>query len=113
MAELEQENATLRALTRKGNASASSHSNTLLSELDQLRAQLAAAGERERELTAQLERRAAAQRNAINVQVGESQFSSPRTVPHAPMPRTKSGASLGLMVCVAHHGLHFQLAHPL
>lgn len=106
VAELEQENSALRALTQKGNG-ASSHSNsndTLLSELDQLRAQLAAAGERERDLSAQLERQAEAQRKAIKVEAAESQFSSPRTFPVS-VPHTKSGASLGLMVSVAIRGL--------
>lgn len=106
VAELEQENATLRALTPKGNADASSYSNSNSALLSELRAQLAASRERERELTAQLERQAEAQRKAIKVEAAESQFASPRTIP-VPMPQTKSGASLGLMVCVAQHSLCF------
>jgi len=103
VAELEQENAALRALTQKGN-NTSPHpkkgrsDEDLLAEIEELRAQLAAAGERELELSAELERQAESGQAAIKTENSDPQF------PPSPIPRTallplhKSGASLGLMV---------------
>ncbi|KAF8963678.1 hypothetical protein BDZ97DRAFT_1904837 [Flammula alnicola] len=99
VAELEQENARLLALTQNGNSITTPQnpqSDThLVSEVEQLKAQLAAAKERERSLSAQLARDV-----SVKLEATEPQFSSlsspPRstTVPSA----HKSGASLGLMV---------------
>jgi hypothetical protein len=103
VAELEQENAALRTLTQ--NRSGSSHpkkgrsEDELLSEIEELRAELAAAGERELELSAELERQAESRQAAIKIESAEPQF------PPSPMSRTapvssphKPAASLGLMV---------------
>jgi hypothetical protein len=105
VAELEQENAALRALTQNGNNGSSSnpkksHSNAeLLSEIEQLRAQLAAAGERELELSAELERQADARHAAIKVEDAEPLFPPSPITRSAPVSAPyKPGASLGLMV---------------
>lgn len=98
VAELEQENARLLALTQSGNASAvlPQSDNGLFSEVEQLRAQLAAAEKRERELSAQLAIKAVPRDPPIKVEASEVSLplsSAPRST--APL---KSGASLGLMV---------------
>jgi hypothetical protein len=102
VAELEQENISLRALTQNGN-NASSHPKSdekILAEMEQLRAQLAAAEKRQSELSAELERQTGTRCTDIKVESAESQFSpsptarsTPTSTPH------KTGASLGLMVC--------------
>ncbi|KAF8161309.1 hypothetical protein B0H34DRAFT_653630 [Crassisporium funariophilum] len=102
VAELEQENARLLALAQNGNsisAPQQAQSDTkLVSEVEQLKAELAAAKERERSLSAQLLSTASAREAPIKIEATEPQFSlssPPRsTVPSA----HKSGASLGLMV---------------
>jgi hypothetical protein len=104
VAELEQENAALRALTQSGSSPSShpkkAHSNEeLLSEIEQLRAQLEAAGERELELSAELERQAEAQHAAVKIEAAEPRPPSP--VARAPIH--KPGASLGLMVSRSLH----------
>lgn len=75
------------------------HSEDLLSEIDHLRAQLAAASEREMELNAELERQEEAKHAAIKIEAAEPHF------PPSPSARAasisapyKPGASLGLMV---------------
>jgi Rad3-related DNA helicase len=102
VAELEQENAALRALAQNG--SSGSHpkkgrsEDELLSEIEQLRDQLAAAGERELELSAELERQAESRHAAIKLEAAEPHFppsmsrTAPVSSPHKP------AASLGLMV---------------
>ncbi|KAI0090676.1 hypothetical protein BDY19DRAFT_904951 [Irpex rosettiformis] len=91
VAELEQENARLMALAHK---KPEAPKEELLSEVEQLRAQLAAAEARERELSEQLTRKS------------EEPSRAPTPEPELPLvPRVapsqslhKSGASLGLMV---------------
>jgi len=100
VAELEQENARLLALTHNGASSSGlPESKVVISAVDQLRAQLAAAEERERELNAQLARKTTSTTPrdvAVKVESIEPQSplsrSNPVQAPH------KSGASLGLMV---------------
>ncbi|PPQ87471.1 hypothetical protein CVT25_008207 [Psilocybe cyanescens] len=103
VAELEQENARLLALTQSGSSgSAPQHTPSdtqLVSEVEQLKAQLAAARERELTLSAQLASTSAIRDVPVKVEATEHQFSlasppRPTSVPSA----HKSGASLGLMV---------------
>ncbi|PFH52139.1 hypothetical protein AMATHDRAFT_140893 [Amanita thiersii Skay4041] len=102
VAELEQENARLLSLTQSGNTS--SHpkqpDGELVSEIDQLRAQLAAAQDRERELSAELASKSTSSVASVKVETADahsSLSSPPRTLSAAPSPH-RSGASLGLMV---------------
>ncbi|KAF4620826.1 hypothetical protein D9613_000870 [Agrocybe pediades] len=108
VAELEQENARLLALTQNGNAGSAPHTTQpveLVSEVEALKAQLAAARERERSLSAQLASKSVSQDSQVKVEAMDSQFSlssppriniSTSSVPSA--SASKSGASLGLMV---------------
>ncbi|KAG5651623.1 hypothetical protein H0H81_008000 [Sphagnurus paluster] len=103
VAELEQENARLLALTQNG-ASAPNASSTseLVSEIESLKAQLEAAKERERQLAAQLlckaETVAPPSTPAIKVEeTADPQLPLSPPTRSAPSPH-KSGASLGLMV---------------
>ncbi|KAI0691510.1 hypothetical protein BC835DRAFT_1417077 [Cytidiella melzeri] len=90
--ELEQENARLMALAR--GTTAKPPKEELLSEVEQLRARLAAAEERERELSEQLSRKEA---EPVKPEVVEPQLTlAPRAAPSQAIH--KSGASLGLMV---------------
>ncbi|KAJ6589875.1 hypothetical protein DFH09DRAFT_976347 [Mycena vulgaris] len=103
VAELEQENAQLLAMTKGGSPSSgaprkSSDSNdALVSEIERLRAQLQAAEERERELNAELTAKSAS-RDVLPVKIEPMEPSFPLS----PAPRMqsphKSAASLGLMV---------------
>jgi hypothetical protein len=96
--ELEQENARLLGLTQNGKGNISAKADAALaSEVEKLRAQLAAAEERERELSAELAEKAAAQEAPVKVEAIEPQFSASPTRPLIQSPH-KSGASLGLMV---------------
>ena len=103
VAELERENAALRALTQSGNSTSTKKDQSndeLLAEIEQLRAQLAAAGVRELELSAELETRHA----AIKVEAAEPIF-PPSPIVRSPTTSSphKSGASLGLMVSRSFH----------
>lgn len=98
--ELELENARLLALTQNSNSGAhpKQRDPEPVSEIEQLRAQLVAAKDRERELSAEL----AAKSNdaSIKVETADNQLSlssSSRTVSNIPSPH-RSGAGLGLMV---------------
>ena len=99
VAELEQENARLTAITR-------GELDPVVSELDQLRAQLAAAEQRSQELSAQLALKSesvpsspsAIKMESFEPQLPPSSTPSSRASP-APQYGHKSGASLGLMVC--------------
>ena len=100
--ELELENARLLALTQNGNSGAHPKQSDTepVSEIEQLRAQLVAAKDRERELNAEL----AAKSNdaSIKVETADNQLalsSSSRTPSNIPSPH-RSGAGLGLMVSV-------------
>ncbi|KAI0079815.1 hypothetical protein K474DRAFT_1673091 [Panus rudis PR-1116 ss-1] len=93
VAELEQENARLLALA---NSKQSEPADELLSEVEQLRRQLARAQERERELNEELSRKEAAAQ-AVKMETVEPDFSAPSRSASMP-PQHKSGASLGLMV---------------
>lgn len=100
VSELEQENARLLAFTQNGSSGAhpKQHDGELVSEIEQLRAQLAAAKDRERELSAEL----AAKCNdaTVKVETADNQLSlssTSRTISNIPSPH-RSGASLGLMV---------------
>ncbi|KAJ7169059.1 hypothetical protein C8R43DRAFT_116152 [Mycena crocata] len=104
VAELEQENARLLAIAKggsSGNGGAqrrkSDSNDALVSEIEQLRAQLQAAEERERELNAELTAKAASHDvSPVKLEPSEPSF------PLSPAPRMqsphKSAASLGLMV---------------
>jgi hypothetical protein len=104
VAELEQENARLLAIAKGGTPSApaprkkTDSDDALVSEIEQLRAQLRAAEERERELNAELTAKSAS-RDVPPVKIEPSEPSFPLS----PTPRLqsphKSAASLGLMVC--------------
>ncbi|TFK44907.1 hypothetical protein BDQ12DRAFT_621381 [Crucibulum laeve] len=101
VAELEQENARLLALTQNGNSTSPpkiQSDNELVSEVEQLRAQLAAAKERELELSVKLSK-AATKEAPIKIEASETQFplSSPPRSSSIPSSH-RSGASLGLMV---------------
>jgi len=109
VAELEQENARLLALTQNGSSISppqQPQSDTqLVSEVELLKAQLAAAEERERTLSAQLASTTPStpSQPAIKLEATEPLFSalsaSPsRTTPSTVSSPNKSGASLGLMV---------------
>ncbi|KAI0343500.1 hypothetical protein BDW22DRAFT_1428090 [Trametopsis cervina] len=92
VAELEHENARLLALAQ--NVKQEPPKEKLLSEVEQLRAQLAAAEARERELNEQLSRKEA---EPIKPEVVEPELTlAPRVAPSQAIH--KSGASLGLMV---------------
>ncbi|XP_006461261.1 hypothetical protein AGABI2DRAFT_143213 [Agaricus bisporus var. bisporus H97] len=94
--ELENENARLLALTQ-----APEDSNHLASEVEQLKAELAAARNRERELNAQLATRPCASpppAPPVKLEASDSfPLSSPARTSNVPFSN-KSGASLGLMV---------------
>jgi len=94
VAELEQENARLHALA--GSGKQEEPQEELLSEVEQLRRQLAAAEQRERELSAELSK-TAAQSQPVKMEAFEPVLPLPsRSI--STQPQTKSGASLGLMV---------------
>lgn len=98
--ELEQENARLLALAQTGGAQPQEQQEPpeLLSEVEQLRAQLAAAEARARELNEELERKAEVARVApVKMETAEPILPlAPRAAPS--QATHKSGASLGLMV---------------
>ncbi|KDR75673.1 hypothetical protein GALMADRAFT_46548, partial [Galerina marginata CBS 339.88] len=102
VAELEQENARLLALTRSGtsvSAPQTAPSDTILvSEVEILKAQLAAARERERSLSAQLASTSVARDVPVKVEATEPQFSLSSPSRSNVSSAHKSGASLGLMV---------------
>ena len=95
VSELETENARLLALSQ--NSQVSTDPSALASEVEQLRAELAAVRDRERELSAQLESRS---EPTVKLEASDSNaiLSSPARSPNLPFPN-KTGASLGLMVC--------------
>ncbi|OCH91081.1 hypothetical protein OBBRIDRAFT_792695 [Obba rivulosa] len=104
VAELEQENARLLALAQGAQARPDDHESEqdheheeLLSEVEQLRAQLAAVQQRERELAAELSRSNASR--PVKLEAVEPQLPAPtRGALAAPHKSEKSGASFGLMV---------------
>jgi hypothetical protein len=112
VAELEQENARLLAIAKGGTPSApapgkkTDSDDALVSEIEQLRAQLRAAEERERELNAELTAKSAS-RDVPPVKIEPSEPSFPLS----PTPRLqsphKSAASLGLMVCNFFYKINF------
>jgi hypothetical protein len=67
----------------------------LLTEIEQLRAQLAAAEERERELNAKLERKTTTRDAAVKIESVEPEVPSKPVSVSSP---SKSGAGFGLMV---------------
>ncbi|KAH8994441.1 hypothetical protein EDB92DRAFT_2113268 [Lactarius akahatsu] len=97
VAELEQENARLQALAQKS-VSHQGSSRGLMSEIEQLRAQLAAVEQRERELSSQLSKR------PLNVKTELSEPRLPTSPPRHPgfpiQPKSsdKTSASLSLLV---------------
>ena len=95
VSELETENARLIALSQSSQVS--SNPSALASEVEQLRAELAAVRDRERELSAQLASRS---EPTVKLEASDSNalLSSPARSPNLPFPN-KTGASLGLMVC--------------
>jgi hypothetical protein len=104
VSELEQENARLlvlaqnRSLPAPQQAQSDKSDNELVSEVEQLKAELAAAKERERTLSAQLATKSVTCDAPIKVEATEPDFSfSSPARPSATLPH-KSGASLGLMV---------------
>lgn len=100
VAELEQENARLLALTQQTSASPKSDEN-LMSEVEQLRSQLAALEERERMLAEELERQAVVRSPSpapSASSAGELDVKMEEVGPLRSTRTEKSGASLGLMV---------------
>jgi hypothetical protein len=93
VADLERENARLKAMAQNGNASGSSTASgdELLTEVDNLRTQLAMAQERERELSAEL---SAKSQTAVKAETNDSPF----LLSNSKQSPNKS-ASFGLMVC--------------
>ena len=105
VAELEQENARLLALTQNGSQPQPTSSDpALLSEVEQLRAQLAAAQERERELAAKLVSTTTVGEVPVKVEASESYVppASPSSRSLSVPSANKTAASLGLMVCSIH-----------
>jgi len=102
VAELEQENARLQVLAQKS-ASHDGNSCELMSEIEQLRARLAAAEQRERELNSQLSNRPAV---ALKTELSEPRLpASPVRHPAFPAQvkpsSDKTSASLSLLVSLA------------
>lgn len=100
VAELEQENARLLALTQSGSSSPQPTPDpALISEVEQLRAQLAAAQERERELAAKLVSTTTVE-VPVKVEASESYVppASPSSRSLSVPSANKTAASLGLMV---------------
>lgn len=95
VAELEQENARLLALSSSLTATQPQKDIELVSEVQQLREQLAALKERERTLSAQL----ASSNPVVKIEDTEPSLSSasPRSTSTTVSSAHKSGASLGLM----------------
>lgn len=95
VAELEQENARLLALAQGGGSKVESQ-HELLSEVEQLRAQLAAAQKREQELSEALSHKASrtspVKSETVEPQLSVTPSRNPSQLLH------KSSASLGLMV---------------
>ena len=102
VAELEQENTRLQAIAQKSVHQGSSRE--LMSEIEQLRSQLAAAEQRERELSSQLSKR------PLNVKTELSEPRLPTSPPWHPafpiQPKLtdKTSASLSLLVSLAIDG---------
>ncbi len=100
VAELEQDNARLQALAQKS-VSHQGSSRELMSEIEQLRAQLAAVEQRERELSSQLSKR------PLNIKTELSEPRLPTSPPRHPafpiQPKSsdKTSASLSLLVSLA------------
>ncbi|THH18303.1 hypothetical protein EUX98_g8987 [Antrodiella citrinella] len=92
VAELEEENQRLAAMA--SNRQPDDTPEDLVSEVEQLRRQLAAAQERERALSAQLSQKAVARPQPVKMETFEPEMPSRA----ASVQPQKSGASLGLMV---------------
>jgi hypothetical protein len=108
VAELEQENARLLALANGGRSSSGPPPESeAISAVEKLRAQLAAAEERERELSAELARKSAVHDHPQpKVEPVEPTSPLSRSNPAQSQPH-KSAASLGLMVCLSLGEIHF------
>ena len=101
VAELEQENARLLVLAQASTLPAQQQVKSdkeLVSEVEQLKAELAAAKERERTLSAQLATKSVACDAPIKVEATEPNFSFSSPSRPSVTSAHKSGASLGLMV---------------
>jgi hypothetical protein len=100
VAELEQENARLQALAQKS-TSREGNSRELISEIEQLRARLAAAEQRERELSSQLSNRPL----TVKTELSEPRLpASPARHPAFPgqvKSSDKTSASLSLLVSLS------------
>lgn len=102
--ELEQENARLlvlaqnRYLPAPQQAQSDNSDKSLVSEVEQLKAELAAAKERERTLSAQLATKSVTCDAPIKVEATEPDFSFSSPVRPSVTLAHKSGAGLGLMV---------------
>ena len=100
VAELEQENARLQTLAQKS-TSHDGNSREVVSEIEQLRARLAAAEQRERELSSQLSKRPI----PVKTELSEPRLTtSPVRHPGFPTqlkPSDKTSASLSLLVSLA------------
>lgn len=104
MSELEQENARLLALSRGEDSPA-------LSEIEQLKARLAAAEQRTQQLNAQLKQAELQAVPAVKIESAEPEVPPP--VPRsAPLYTHKSGAGLGLMVSIFAPLFLFGNPHP-
>jgi hypothetical protein len=104
VAELEQENARLLTLAQTSSLPAPQQAQSdksdqqLVSEVEHLKAELAAAKERERTLSAQLATKSVACDTAIKLEATEPNFSFSSPPRPSVSSAHKSGASLGLMV---------------
>ena len=104
VSELEQENARLlvlaqdRSLPAPQQAQSDKSDKELVSEVEQLKAELAAAKERERTLSAQLATKSVTSDAPIKVEATEPDFSFSSPARPSVTLAHKSGASLGLMV---------------
>jgi hypothetical protein len=104
VSELEQENARLlvlaqnRSLPAPQQAQSDKSDKELVSEVEQLKAELAAAKERERTLNAQLASKSVTSDAPIKVEATEPDFSFSSPARPSVTLAHKSGASLGLMV---------------
>lgn len=100
VAELEQENARLQALAQKS-APHDGNSRELMSEVEQLRARLAAAEQRERELSSQLSKRPI----PVKTELSEPRLTNspvrPQVFPTQLKSSDKTSASLSLLVSLA------------
>ncbi|KAH9953840.1 hypothetical protein BC827DRAFT_1262356 [Russula dissimulans] len=112
VAELEQENARLQLLAQKS-ASHDGNSRQLMSEIEQLRARLAAAEQRERELSSQLSNRPVALKTELSEpRVPASPVRHPAFPAQVKSSSDKTSASLSLLVLLCALPSIFSVSAP-